>query len=119
MNTLAPPNKREADAADARSEIDLRIGAAFTRFQTLSWQRKFEGLAGDSPISFGSQKKRKEKKQLASHSFFEGPCQFPTLGFVVDRWEQIQKFVPQPFWYIKMTILKGTFAARVVSRFRN
>ncbi len=53
MRHLLPPNQHESDAADARSEIDLRIGAAFTRFQTLSWQRKFEGLQA-STISFGT-----------------------------------------------------------------
>jgi DNA topoisomerase-3 len=29
--TLAAPNKQDADAVDARSELDLRTGAAFTR----------------------------------------------------------------------------------------
>ena len=29
-----------------------------------------------------------------------GPCQFPTLGFVVSRYEQVQSFSPEPFWYI-------------------
>jgi DNA topoisomerase-3 len=29
-----------------------------------------------------------------------GPCQFPTLGFVVDQYERVQAFVPETFWYI-------------------
>lgn len=29
-----------------------------------------------------------------------GPCQFPTLGFVVDRYIEVMSFVPEPFWYI-------------------
>jgi DNA topoisomerase III len=29
-----------------------------------------------------------------------GPCQFPTLGFVADRWLAIQAFVSHPFWLI-------------------
>jgi hypothetical protein len=41
-------------------------GAAFTRFQTLRLQKVFPGVLSDQLISYGS-------------------CQFPTLGFVVDR----------------------------------
>ena len=38
VNNLVPPNQRDAMAVDARQEIDLRIGASFTRFQTLLLQ---------------------------------------------------------------------------------
>lgn len=31
-----------------------------------------------------------------------GSCQFPTLGFVVDRYFRVKNFVPEPFWSIKM-----------------
>lgn len=27
-----------------------------------------------------------------------GPCQFPTLGFVVERYKQIRDFKPEKFW---------------------
>lgn len=33
-----------------------------------------------------------------------GPCQFPTLGFVVSRWEQVQSFSPESFWYIYLAL---------------
>src|SRR5690606_31379087 len=31
-----------------------------------------------------------------------GSCQFPTLGFVVDRFRRVKGFVPEPFWGIKV-----------------
>jgi DNA topoisomerase-3 len=33
-----------------------------------------------------------------------GPCQFPTLGFVVERWARIETFVPEDFWFLQLTI---------------
>lgn len=53
-------------AVQARMELDLRVGAAFTRFQTIRLQKRFDGFANQGVISYG-------------------PCQFPTLGFVVER----------------------------------
>jgi DNA topoisomerase-3 len=32
-----------------------------------------------------------------------GPCQFPTLGFVVSRYAQVKAFVPETFWYIHLS----------------
>ena len=43
---------RQAEAVDARIELDLRIGASFTRFQTLSFQRRYPGLE-EGVISYG------------------------------------------------------------------
>jgi DNA topoisomerase III len=41
------PNPRMSDAVDARMEIDLRLGAIFTRFQTLRLQKKFHELKSE------------------------------------------------------------------------
>lgn len=77
MQCPEKPNAHMNDAVDARQEIDLRLGAAFTRFQTVRLQTRFpEALSGQSFVSYG-------------------PCQFPTLGFVVDRYLKIQAFVPE------------------------
>ncbi|KAK9464761.1 DNA topoisomerase [Lipomyces arxii] len=79
-------DKRLSDAVDARIEIDLRLGAAFTRFQTLSLKDTARQL-NDALISYGS-------------------CQFPTLGFIVDRFKRVQDFRPEQFWYIKLVVNK-------------
>ena len=35
-----------------------------------------------------------------------GSCQFPTLGFVVDRYFRVKNFVPEKFWNIKVMQLR-------------
>lgn len=41
--TLTPPDEFASMAVDARQELDLRIGASFTRYQTLRLRQKFQG----------------------------------------------------------------------------
>ncbi|KAF7267076.1 hypothetical protein GWI33_019678 [Rhynchophorus ferrugineus] len=83
LSTLGQPNKNISDAVDVRQELDLRTGAAFTRLQTLRLQQVFPQKLSDKLISYGS-------------------CQFPTLGFVVERYQEIENFIPELFWKIKM-----------------
>uniref|UniRef100_A0A8C9QXU3 DNA topoisomerase n=1 Tax=Scleropages formosus TaxID=113540 RepID=A0A8C9QXU3_SCLFO len=82
--TLGEPNIHISDAVDVRQELDLRIGAAFTRFQTLRLQKIFPSSLANQLISYGS-------------------CQFPTLGFVVERFKAIQAFIPETFFKIQVT----------------
>lgn len=81
--TLTEPDVNVSDAVDVRQELDLRIGASFTRFQTLRLQKIFPESLANQLISYGS-------------------CQFPTLGFVVERFKAIQAFIPETFFKIKV-----------------
>uniref|UniRef100_A0A3Q1GMZ7 DNA topoisomerase n=2 Tax=Acanthochromis polyacanthus TaxID=80966 RepID=A0A3Q1GMZ7_9TELE len=81
--TLMEPDANISDAVDVRQELDLRIGASFTRFQTLRLQKIFPESLANQLISYGS-------------------CQFPTLGFVVERFKAIQAFIPETFYKIKV-----------------
>ncbi|GAB0095931.1 DNA topoisomerase [Sergentomyia squamirostris] len=87
LDNLVQPDQRQSQAVDVRSELDLRIGAAFTRFQTLRLQSVFPTII-DSLVSYGS-------------------CQIPTLGFVVQRYKEAENFVPQKFWKLKLTHTVG------------
>jgi DNA topoisomerase III len=53
MTRLRPPDQRQSDAVEARIELDLRVGAAFTRFQTMALQQRFGQLA-DHTLSYGT-----------------------------------------------------------------
>ncbi|EAY18143.1 DNA topoisomerase family protein [Trichomonas vaginalis G3] len=83
FNNPTPINRNDAAAVKLRQEIDLRIGSAFTRFQS-----QFKGMLQNAElISFG-------------------PCQFPTLGFVVEAFFNHIKHVPESFWKIEPLITK-------------
>ncbi|KAI6197193.1 hypothetical protein M3Y94_01195600 [Aphelenchoides besseyi] len=82
---LQQMDQRQIDAVDCRSELDLRIGAAFTRLQTLYIQTACPNALDqlqDKVVSYGS-------------------CQFPTMGFVVDRFWENSNFVTETFWTLK------------------
>ncbi|CAM9000781.1 unnamed protein product [Rhodiola kirilowii] len=85
MQNLSRPNQLFSDAVDVRQEIDLRIGASFTRFQTMLLRDAFI-------LDFVSD----DRNVILSY----GPCQFPTLGFIVERYWEIQAHEPEEFWTI-------------------
>ena len=93
LRTLRPPNKHEADAVDMRQELDLRLGASFTRFNTMLLQNNVRLPGADED----------GKGAIVSY----GPCQFPTLGFIVQRKWDIDAHVPERFWKIALSHAPG------------
>ena len=91
FDNLTEPDKKLADAAEARQIIDLAWGAVLTRLISLS-----SGQVGKNFMSVGR-------------------VQSPTLKLLVDRHEEIESFVPKPYWEIigKFGILafKGSHAS--------
>ncbi|KAI9806271.1 MAG: hypothetical protein M1825_006386 [Sarcosagium campestre] len=85
-------DEHQANAIEARIELDLRIGAAFTRLQTLNLQRLGPELS-EAILSYGS-------------------CQFPTLGFVVDRYFRVRNFIAEDFWSINVTHTRDDILVR-------
>ena len=78
FENLMEPDYNLAMAAEARQILDLKMGAAFTRFVTLSVREK-----------------ARTKDVLSI-----GPCQTPTCGFVYEREKVIRAFQAKDFWKI-------------------
>ncbi|ESU40102.1 DNA topoisomerase III, partial [Giardia duodenalis] len=82
---LDKPDQNLSDAVEARQELDLKIGVAFTRFQTAHLHAQFADLQS-SVISYG-------------------PCQTPTLSFCVSRHDEIQRFRPKQIFSLNVCAL--------------
>lgn len=87
---LKEMDQRVVDAVDVRQQLDLRIGASFTILQTVYFKQHFSDLP-----------------QLLSY----GTCQFPTLGFIVSRHHEINKFDQKKFWKIELRHQRGSIQA--------
>ena len=79
FDNLVEPDANLAMSAEARQILDLKMGAAFTRFMTLAVRE------------------RARTKDVISI----GPCQTPTCGFVYEREKIIRDFESKDFWKIE------------------
>jgi len=91
-NISTGPNYNESRAVDARQIIDLKIGVAFTRFQTRYLMKRYADL-NTKMVTFG-------------------PCQTPTLGFCVERDDEIKNFKSQQFFKVVPTVVHPSTGAK-------
>ncbi|WP_342304705.1 DNA topoisomerase [Methanolobus sp. ZRKC5] len=85
FTNLVEPDYNMAMSAEARQILDLKMGAAFTRFMTLAVR---ERVRTKGVISIG-------------------PCQTPTCGFVYEREKLIKNFQSKDFWKIEAVFNKN------------
>ncbi|CAJ1420011.1 unnamed protein product [Effrenium voratum] len=88
MDQLAQPNQNESLSVDARQELDLRVGVAFSRLQTMYFRKHFGRQLGKQMVTYG-------------------PCQIPTLWFCVHRHVEIEAFRPEPYWRLSAVLPAG------------
>lgn len=87
MERLIKPNFKYALSVDAKKELDLRIGVAFSRFQT----------------SFFRKRNRDRDVKLVSF----GPCQTPTLAFCVTQHDLVEGFQAEGYWALSCELEHG------------
>ncbi|CAK0837613.1 unnamed protein product, partial [Prorocentrum cordatum] len=89
LHHLIRPNEAMSLSVDARQEIDLRLGVAFSRYQTQYFRENFGMLSNF----------------LKAVTY--GPCQMPTLWFCVQRQCQIENFSPKNSWRLEAKLKIG------------
>ena len=78
------PDTKAALAVEVRQILDLKLGVAFSRFQSSFIKAKYVGF----------------ENQTVSY----GPCQIPTLSLVVQRQERIDTFVPEKYYQLTFEV---------------
>jgi len=87
-NNLDRPDKYAAMSVDARQEMDLKIGVAFSRLMTRAY------------LDMAKEKFRLRDQKVISF----GPCQTPTLWFCVQRHREIQNFRAEEYFIVTVTV---------------
>ncbi len=135
IENLQEPNKNLSDAVELRQKMDLLLGASFTRLQTLYFRKIFEKyidskeikkfskpsyennytnksentsnpekIKNDTQKNFNYKNSYKENNYNMIISY--GPCQFPTLNFIVERNEEIKNFISKNFYSLTFKLNK-------------
>ena len=78
------PGVEAALAVEVRQILDLKLGIAFSRFQSKFIKEKYVGF----------------ENQVVSY----GPCQIPTLSLCVQKHLRIEEFIPQPYYQLYFEI---------------
>lgn len=118
IENLIEPDKNLSDSVELRSKIDLLIGATFTRLQTLA----FRDFLRVNSYNLNKHIKKFHSKfqnswsnnQRPSSVISYGPCQFPTLNFIVERAEIIKNFKSEDFYSLEATINKEDSEGKII-----
>lgn len=89
-NLCYRPDELKSKGSDAREEIDLKVGFAFSKFLSSRFHKLF--------IEF--------KKQNTVISY--GPCQFPAFWFCHQRALEIEQFKPKKYWKAVASVVADT-----------
>jgi len=112
------------DAVKVRRELDLRIGFAFSRaVKHLVWNHLHRsrneviehvlGLCSADDDDHSGDDEEQERQPINPRNqkswpvFSYGPCQLPTLGFVVKNDVDINDFKPKSWWKVKLRCTAG------------
>jgi len=87
LDMKSTPDKRMALSADAREEIDLRIGLSFSSYLS-------KHLRNNLPELY--------KKQNDYYSY--GPCKFPAFWFCYERALEVEKFEKVSYWRLSAKV---------------
>ncbi|KAL3899632.1 MAG: hypothetical protein SGPRY_012611, partial [Prymnesium sp.] len=90
FESLGKPDPHLSRSVDARQELDLRVGVAFTRL--LSWRLMGAARKRFSPAT-----------RLISY----GPCQTPALYLSAARAHEIESFQAERFWRVSLHAISG------------
>ena len=88
FNTLVRPDIRLSNASEARRELDLKIGVAFTRFLSRKLRTSSQAKWNDPDL----------------RTISYGPCQTPCLGFVVKRHDEIIGYQGKQLFSLSATV---------------
>ena len=115
IDNLKRPNLNLSLAVDVRQKTDIMIGYSFTQLQTSSLRDLMKPIYSRYS-NYKTFNKYDNKKNIKKNTVISyGPCQFPTLNFIVNRCEQILNFESKDFFYIELYVNKANKRNETIS----